>query len=122
MIEEQLATAASNGELDVAVPLKGKPIADLDRQRSQGWWADEFVRRELSHDRRKVAEASAARSRTAFWRASDIEELAALVHTANDAIVRANVNLVAADELPLFDLTDVIDRWRRVRSAPNIRG
>ena len=52
MVEERLANAAASGELDVSPQLKGKPIADLDLTRNQGWWADQFVKRELSHDRR----------------------------------------------------------------------
>ena len=70
VIEERLAQAAAAGELD-APHLNGKPLPDLDRPREQGWWADQFVRRELSHDRRKVAEAAAAEARAGFWRADD---------------------------------------------------
>jgi hypothetical protein len=41
--------------LDPPDRLWGKPIADLDRPRPPGWWADQFVARELSHDRREAA-------------------------------------------------------------------
>lgn len=44
MVEQQLADAARNGELDVAAPLKGQPVADLDARRPQGWWARDRIR------------------------------------------------------------------------------
>jgi hypothetical protein len=115
MVEQQLADAARNGELDVAGPLKGKPIADLDVPRNQGWWADQFVQRERSHDRRKTAEAAAARARSRFWRAASIDELRELVGAANDAIATANINLVARDRLVPFDADDIVDRWHDLR-------
>jgi len=110
-VEERLAQAARNGELS-APHLEGKPLADLDRQRADGWWADQFVRRELSHDRRQAAEAAAARARAGFWRATGVAELHELVVAANAAIARANVNLVDADRLVPFDTTDIERRWR----------
>ncbi len=114
MLEERLSQAAADGELD-AGPLHGKPFDDLDRPRPQGWWAEQFVRRELSHDRAKVAATAVAEARAAFWRAESVEELRELVGSANAEIVRVNVNLVEGDRLPLFDLGDVVARWRRLR-------
>lgn len=113
-LEERLAKAAADGELD-APHLQGKPIADLDRPRSQGWWAEQFVRRELSHDRRERAEADAASARAGFWRAASIDELRDQVRSANAAIVRANLNLIETDRLALFDVTEVEASWHRLR-------
>lgn len=113
-VEERLANAAAAGELD-APTLSGKPLPDLDRPRPPGWWAEQFVQRELSHDRRRTAEAAAARARAGFWRAASLDELRDRVRAANAAIVRANINLVEADRLQPFDLADVEDRWRRLR-------
>ncbi len=117
MLEERLAQAAADGELDPHPALKGRPIADLHHQREQGWWAKQFVERELSHDRRAVAERAAAAARAGFWRAESAEELRALVRAANAAIVRANVNLVPTDRLAKFDPADVEERWSRLRRA-----
>lgn len=116
-VEERLAQAAADGELDTP-HLRGKPIADLDRPRPQGWWADQFVRRELSHDRRERAETTAAAARVGFWRAADVDELRARVRAANADIVRANVNLVESDRLPLFDAAEIEARWQGLRAAP----
>lgn len=116
MLEQRLADAARDGELDGG-PLKGKPIPDIDRQRPPGWWAEEFVKRELSHDRRVAAAAGAERARVAFWRSDSPDELRRLVAEANRAIVAANVNLVAADQIEPFDIVDVVDRWRGLRAG-----
>jgi hypothetical protein len=113
IVEEQLSQAARNGDLS-APHLEGKPFADLDRQREQGWWAKAFVERELSHDRREVAREAAALAQAGFWRASSSDEVRRRVAEANVAVTRANVNLVPGDRLPLFDTDDVIDRWRRL--------
>jgi len=110
-LEERLAKAAAEGELDVP-RLRGKPIADLDRQRPQGWWAEQFVRRELSHDRRERAETAAAAARAGFWRCVDREELHERVRAANAAIVRANLNLIESDRLPVFDPAEIERVWR----------
>lgn len=113
-VEERLAQAARTGEL-AAPHLEGKPIADLDRQRPQGWWADQFVTRELSHDRRKVAAAAAAKARAGFWKATSVSGLHDLVGRANAEIRRANVNLIADDRIPEFDPVDIESRWRSLR-------
>ena len=70
VIEERLAHAAASGELD-APHLHGKPLPDLDRPREQGWWADRFVRREMSHDRRRWA-STADELRAFEW--SDVHD------------------------------------------------
>ena len=113
-VEERLAQAVRDGELDPG-PLAGTKLPDLDRQRGQGWWAERFVKRELSHDRRVRAEADAARARVGFWTAGSVEEVVSLVGDANDAIAAANINLVDSDRLDPFDADDIIDRWRRLR-------
>ncbi len=113
-MEERLAQAVRDGELDPG-PLAGTKLPDLDRQRQQGWWADRFVRRELSHDRRVRAAAEAARARVGFWTARSVDEVHLRVEAANRAIDAANVNLVDADRLDPFDPDDIVDRWRRLR-------
>lgn len=112
-MEERLANAAAAGELDTP-ELRGKEL-DLDSHRGEGWWADQFTRRELSHDRRKIAEAAAAAGRAGFWRSTSVEDLRARVSDANRAIVRANINLVEADRLELFDVADIERRWSELQ-------
>ncbi len=113
-IEEVLANAAAASRLDTP-ELRGRQL-DLDIQRGQGWWADQFTRRELSHDRRQVAEATAEHARVGFWRAATIDDLRGRVRDANSAILRANINLVEVDRLEQFDANDIEDRWRRLKN------
>lgn len=110
LVEERLAKAAANGELDTP-HLKGKPLPDLHQPRSQGWWADQFVQRELSHDRRKLADAAAAEARAGFWRAETEDVLRDLVGAANAMIAKANLNLIESDRLGPFGWRDVRGRW-----------
>jgi hypothetical protein len=116
VVEERLAQAAASGELD-APHLHGRSLPDLDRPREQGWWAEQFVRREMSHDRRRVAEAAAAEARTGFWRATTVDELRGLVTAANAAIAKANLNVIASDHLPLFDWPGISGRWEQLRRS-----
>lgn len=115
-VEQRLAEAVANGDLDPPERLKGKPIPDLDRPRPDGWWADQFAARERSHDRRIVAQQQAAAARTRFWRCHDVTTLRASVVSANEAIGHANSNLIEPDRLTPFDVDDIVDRWRALRS------
>lgn len=114
-VEQRLADAAANGELDVADRYKGKPIPGIDEHRPHGTWVERFVERELSHDRRQAAVQAAASARVGFWQAATIDDLRDRVRTANAAIDKANINLVAADQLEPFELHDVEGRWRALR-------
>lgn len=114
-IEERLANAVAGGELDTP-ELAGVPL-DLDVQRGQGWWAEQFTRRELSHDRRRVAEAAAAAARVGFWRSPSIDDLRGRVRDANAAIARANINLIVSDRLVPFDPDDIESRWRHLSTG-----
>jgi hypothetical protein len=113
-VEERLAQAAANGEMDPPERLKGKPIPDLDRPRPEGWWADQLVARERSHDRRADAVREAAAARAGFWRCADLEAVRTSVAAANEAIDRANVNLIESDRLDRFDVDDICTRWREL--------
>lgn len=112
-VEEVLANAAAAGKLDTP-ELRGRPL-DLDAPRGEGWWADQFARRELSHDRRTAAEGAAEQARIGFWRAATLDDLRGQVAAANDAIEHANINLVETDRLRSFDVADIEDRWIRLQ-------
>jgi hypothetical protein len=114
MLEERLASAAASGELDTP-HLKGRPLPGIDETRPQGWWAQQFVARELSHDRRVAAEAAAAAARAGFWRAESTGELDSLIDSANQAIAAANINLIESDRLAAFDASDIRRRWSALR-------
>lgn len=113
IVEEKLARAARSGELDVP-HLSGKPIPDLDRPRPTGWWADQFVARERSAQRRQDVDEYRRRARTAFWRCIAETELREQVAAANAEIATRNEHLLIGDRVDAFDPDDIVDRWRRL--------
>lgn len=115
LIEEHLAEEIESGRFVVAERLKGRPIPDIDRHRDDGWWAEEFVRRERSRDRQRIYSAKLRRARAGFWRAATETEVVELVRRANEIVAHANLNLVEAHRLDRFDVDDVVGRWRRLR-------
>ena len=115
-VEQQLADAIERGELDTPAHLRGKQL-DLDTQRSDGWWAERFVRRERSHVLHDEAQAERARRAVAFWRAASLAELDNLVGDANHWIEQANTRLLPTDALEPFQLETVRTTWTSVRPA-----
>lgn len=116
IVERQIAEAMARGELDTPEHLRGKPL-DLDTQRGDGWWAEQFVRRERSHLVREESMPQRAAYLPRFWRAADITELTALVTEANRWIAATNQRLQHGDQLELFDPREVADTWRSLHSA-----
>jgi len=111
MVESRIAEAIERGDLDPG-PLKGKPIEDLDRPRQQGWWAEQFVRRERSRLAREEALERITSWRVQFWRAATIADLRVVVGQANTWVDRVNRRLVAEDAIPMFEADEVERSWR----------
>ena len=111
LVESRIAEAIERGELDPG-PLKGKPIADIDHPRQEGWWAEQFVRRERSRLAREDALDEIRSWKLRFQRAGTIGELRLAIEDANRWIGRQNDRLVADDALPLFEFGAVEDAWR----------
>lgn len=113
IVEQQIAEAMQRGELDTPDRLKGKPL-DLDTQRGDGWWAEQFVKRERSHLLREESLPERASRRAAFWRAPTPTALTELVTDANRWIAGLNQRLLPTDALELFDPREVTETWRSV--------
>ena len=116
IVEQQIAAAIKRGELDTPEHLKGKPL-DLDTQRGDGWWAEQFVRKERSRLLHDEALPERAQRAAAFWRAPSLAELTSQITGANKWIVGVNQQLQHADHLSLFDPTEVIADWHLARRA-----
>ncbi|MGB8858781.1 MAG: DnaJ family domain-containing protein [Ilumatobacteraceae bacterium] len=114
IVEQQIASAIERGELDTPERLRGKPL-DLDTQRGDGWWAEQFVRKERSHLLREESLPQRAALQAKFWHAATLPELTALVTEANRWVAGVNQRLLSADELPLFDPHEAIETWKAVR-------
>ena len=110
VVEQKVAEAIARDEL-VSPAMHGKAL-DLDTQRSDGWWADQFVKRERSRIMRDDSLVQRATYPVRFWKAATVAELTDIVAEANRWIVSVNSRLVAADALELFDPRDVVDTWR----------
>ena len=110
IVERQIAEAIARDELEPA-HLRGKPL-DLDTQRGDGWWAEQFVRKERSRALREDSMPERAAFPPKFWRAATVRELTEMVAEANKWIVGINQQLLPVDALALFDPRVIIDTWR----------
>ncbi len=109
-VERKVAEAIARGELD-APEMHGKPL-DLDSPRSDGWWAEQFVRRERSRLLRDESLPHRAAFPVRFWRAATVGELVATVTEANRWVTEVNTRLLTEDRLELFDHDEIIETWR----------
>lgn len=116
IVEQQIAGAIERGELDIPEHLRGRPL-DLDAPRNDGWWAEQFVRRERSQLLREESMPQRAAFLPRFWRAADTTELTALVTAANRWVAETNQRLSPTDALELFDPREVAATWRSLHSA-----
>ena len=119
MLEERLARAAADGELDTP-HLAGKPLPDIDTPRQQGWWAEQFVRRELSHDRRVAAETAAAEARAGLLEGgNDRRSARTWWHRPTRRSSAPTSTWWRPTSSQLFDWDDVAARWRALpRNGP----
>ena len=115
IVEQRIAEAIERGELDTP-NLRGASL-DLDQQRSDGWWAEQLVRKERSRALREDSLPERGTRQTAFWRAPTLPELLHFVAEANKWIVGVNQQLLPADALELFDPRDAVETWKRLRAA-----
>lgn len=114
VVEQQIAAAIKRGEMDIPEHLRGASL-DLDTQRGDGWWAEQFVRKERSRLLRDDSLPERAVRAAGFWRAPTLQDLTPLVAAANKWIVGVNQQLQPADQLPLFDPHEVIADWKLAR-------
>ncbi len=114
IVEQQIAAAIKRGDLDTPAHLRGKPL-DLDTQRSDGWWAEQFVRNERSRLLRDESMPERAKRAATFWRAESPADLTVLITNANSWTVGVNQHLRPADQLDLFDPSEVMADWRLAR-------
>jgi hypothetical protein len=115
IVEQRIAEAIARGELDTP-ELSGASL-DLDQQRTDGWWAEQLVRKERSRVLHEDSLPELATRRAAFWRAPTEQRLLELVADANAWIAGVNKQLQPTDALDRVDPTEAVASWRRLRSA-----
>jgi hypothetical protein len=114
LIEKQILAAMERGEFD-DLPGKGKPLPDLDVQRSPGWFAEQLVRRERSRVLGEDTRLEVASRRVSFWHAPTLAVLRDRVVAANRHIAETNRVLEPEDRLALFDFSAIVETWRTAR-------
>lgn len=113
-VEQRIAEAIARGELDPG-ELKGMPIDDLDRPRKEGWWADQFVRRERSRFAAEDAAGERQRWERRLARTGDEDGLRQRVAEANRWIAEVNKGLLRPHAIERFDVDEEVSRWRAHR-------
>lgn len=114
LVEQKIAEAIERGELDPG-PLKGKPLPDIDQQRRDGWWAEEFVKRERSRIVHETAVDEIPVWERRFRLAADETALHALVDDANAWVAAMNRRMRELDAIEAFDVDTVVAAWRDAR-------
>jgi hypothetical protein len=114
VVEQQIAAAIRRGELDTPEHLRGASL-DLDTQRGDGWWAEQFVRKERVRLLREDSMPQRAARAAAFWRVPTVPLLLEQVADANKWIAGVNQQLQPADHLDLFVPREVIADWHLAR-------
>ena len=98
------------------LPGKGKPIADLDRQRPAGWWGTRIVRTERDKLRHETLVEDLRRAMPPLWRLETEAEVMAEVDRLNTLIGSHNAATTFRTIAPLSP-ADTVGRWRSVRAA-----
>ena len=107
-IEQRLAELADEGFFD-DLPGTGRPIANLDEQYSAGWWAARWVQRDAalrgseSVRRRLASDVAAALGLPKAEARQRLEQI-------KQAVVALNNHIDSAQQLPDFDVDDVLIR------------
>jgi len=113
-VEQRIAEAIARGELDPG-ELKGTPLEDLDRPRKDGWWADQFVRRERSRFAAEDAAGERQRWERRLARARSMHDVRRRVAEANRWIEEVNQGLLRAHAIQCFDADEEVNRWQQRR-------
>jgi hypothetical protein len=103
------------------LPLRGKPIPDLDRERPPGWWADRTVRLERHKLAAEELDAAVRTAMPDLWRSTDEGDLRAKVDDLNAKIDAYN-QVTTWERRGRLDPGAIAQRWQRLgRAQPDPR-
>ncbi|MEL7155586.1 MAG: DnaJ family domain-containing protein [Actinomycetota bacterium] len=115
IVERRIQQAREEGLFD-NLPGRGKPIADLGRQRPPGWWA----LRQAEVERAKLAadelHQELRKARAALWRAETESALRAEVTALNKRIAEHNRRHPRGPATPLV-MEQTVATWYRLRRS-----
>lgn len=112
--ERRIAEARAEGLFD-NLPGHGKPIADLDRPRPPGWWAEQFVAKERHESARADVETDVRRAMPGIWRCEDEPAVRSAVAEVNAKIADYN-RVTSVAPLARLDIGETLATWRRLRT------
>lgn len=93
------------------LPGRGKPIADLGRERPPGWWAMRVVRTERDKVKFEDLKAEIDGAMPALWRLPTEGEVVARVIELNQAVSVHNA-ATTYQRMPMLSVEDTVGRWR----------
>lgn len=96
---------------------KGKPIPDIDTERSPGWWADRVMRRERSILKSEDLDQVIRSAMPAVWRLETESDVRTEVAQLNKRIDEYN-RVTTWDPRARLDVADVVATWREVQARP----
>ena len=101
IVERRIEEARQLGYFD-NLPGTGKPIPDLDTQRTAGWWGERFAKRERHHLLREELVASVRRALPALQRADGADQAAQL--TELNARIAGYNRITTVTPLPMVEV------------------
>lgn len=114
--DRRIADARRAGLFD-DLPGRGKPIADLGRERPPGWWAMRVVRTERDKMRFEGLKDHLERAMPGLWRLQSEDQVVTRVCELNRTISEHNAATTFERVQPL-SVEDTVRRWRGLRRPP----
>lgn len=111
--ERRVAEARRDGLFE-NLPLHGKPIPDLGRQRAPGWWAEQFVAKERNKLKALQLEDHLRSAMPGLWRLGSEEEVVSRVAELN-ADIDAYNSVTTLRPRQQLDLKATLSTWQRLK-------
>lgn len=113
-VERRIVQAQRAGYFE-DLPLRGRPIPDLDSERPEGWWAEEYIRRDRARQRVRDLERDVRRRKALLWQLDDHDDVRRGLLDLNVELTTANDQADRDDRAALIDVEAELRRWREHR-------
>lgn len=117
LVEERIQAGRKAGLFD-GLAGRGKPIADIHKERPAGWWALRLLHNERSNVKREDLKMEVSEARRAFMQAGSETELRNRIGDLNIRIDQHNA-LTRDSRLspfPRLDPSPIVQAWHRHRT------
>lgn len=113
-VERRIEQAQRAGFFD-NLELHGQPIPDLDTERPEGWWADQFLDRDKAQRQLVAVAQGIPLARNTAWREDNHDEVRRKLIRINQNIAEVNELVERRDRLELLDVEAEMATWREQR-------